>query len=192
MSRSIELRSLLLSDEMFFSWETERFPKTYFLSCVLASWEIPTRILLAEQKVVADASCACSARKTDNLMVNVTIKFNYAIKLYLIAKCVACETGFCDVQDWLNEINGLLSISACTSHEVIPVAPSGVEPERKGKGKTVTQSSGKRPCKFPFQIFTFSPFTSLWQCQSFNFHAACVSDVVDGQRVATCFVFDLK
>lgn len=45
-------------------------------------------------------------------MVNVTIKFNYAIKLYLIAKCVACGAGFCD-GDWLNEINELLSIFEC-------------------------------------------------------------------------------
>lgn len=35
-------------------------------------------------------------RSPDNFLVDVTIKFNYAIKLHLIAKCVACGAGFCD------------------------------------------------------------------------------------------------
>lgn len=43
--------------------------------------------------------------KNDNLMVSVTIKFNYAIKLYLIAKCVACRTGFCDAIDSMKLMN---------------------------------------------------------------------------------------
>lgn len=40
--------------------------------------------------------CSGRNKRADNIMVNVTIKFNYAIKLYLIAKCVAYGTGFCD------------------------------------------------------------------------------------------------
>lgn len=124
-------------------------------------------------------------------MVNVTIKFNYAIKLYLIAKCVACGAGFCD-GDWLNEINELLSIFECVGcYFLSPWTCEGVVQCHyiiTREEQTCTETTAQHSKYLHFHLFTCPR-----RCQSFNFGLSCVVNVVDASRTRLrAFVFDLK
>jgi hypothetical protein len=122
-------------------------------------------------------SLFCLPRKLT--IFDVTIKFNYAIKLHLIAKSVACGTGFCD-GDWLNEINGLLSIPACAIHVVLFLSSSFPSSSDDAGDSYIIK---RVACKFNSKYLHFHllhcPQGS--SCQSLNF-PPCVLDVVGDLR----------
>lgn len=116
---------------------------------------------------------------------NVTIKFNYAIKLYLIAKCVACGSRFL-WRDWLNEINGLLSIFGlfmrrCPCH--LPICGAKWTPDGHLHKRV------KRSCKFQSQYLHFHLYMPT-AVSIIQFSRVCFW-CYRRPRTTTCFVFDL-
>lgn len=89
------------------------------------------------------------APKNDNFLVDVTIKFNYAIAFNCKVCCMRSRFLW---RDWLNEINELLSIPACSSSGhfllLFSVTPAGKRYIIKRKGLIAW---------VPFKIFTFPP-----------------------------------
>lgn len=95
-------------------------------------------------------------------------------------------------RDWLNEINGLLSIFTQAMERTLDgcyfcrlIHPAHLKP----LCETVTQSC-EEVMQISAQIFTFSPFTCPWLCQSFNLSPVCFW-CFECLRTVTCFVFDL-
>lgn len=186
MSRSTEFCSLhVLSRRDFLVRSSRRLPEAD--SCV-CRWELPRRNLFCRK--MKTFFCVSPFIGPPGLVGkrhhgNVTIKFNYAIKLYLIAKCVACGSRFL-WRDWLNEINGLLSIFGLFSSRRpcrLPICGGKWAPDGHLHKRV------KRSCKFQSKYLHFHLYMPT-AVSIIQFSRVCFW-CCKRPRTTTCFVFDL-
>lgn len=185
MSRSTEFCSLhVLSRRDFLVRSSRRLPEAD--SCV-RRWELPRRNIFCRK--MKTFFCVSPFIGPPGLVGkrhgNVTIKFNYAIKLYLIAKCVACGSRFL-WRDWLNEINGLLSIFGLFSSRRpcrLPICGGKWTPDGHLHKRV------KRSCKFQSKYLHFHLYMPT-AVSIIQFSRVCFW-CWKRPRTTTCFVFDL-
>lgn len=176
----------MFSRDEIFSWEVrgEDFQKVD--SCV-HRWELPREEKPFLPKNRKRFSAFIGPPDTDGKRHhdNVTIKFNYAIKLYLIAKCVACGSRFL-WRDWLNEINGLLSIFGLFTGRFpcrLPICGGKWTPGEHLHKRV------KRSCKFQSKYLHFHLYMPT-AVSIIQFSRVCFW-YYKRPRTTTCFVFDL-